>query len=114
MRRANYGRRARRDQRSLRRIRRPLASSIPPATTSGITARPVSGSDEPDGAAGALGADPPAGPVEWLGDAAAAALTTTTPCMKGWMLHWYWNVPACVKVCEELAPGRIGPLSKLP
>ncbi len=32
------------------------------------------------------------------------ASTTTVPCMNGWIVQMYANVPACVNVCEALWP----------
>src|SRR5205823_11407446 len=42
----------------------------------------------------------------------AAAATTTVPCMNGWIVHTYENVPACVKACDPLWPFLSVPVSK--
>jgi hypothetical protein len=42
-----------------------------------------------------------------------AASTTTVPCMNGWIVQMYANVPAFVNVCDPLCPLVSVPVSKL-
>jgi hypothetical protein len=54
---------------------------------------------------------------EVLGDVLGvlfAASTTTVPCMKGWTVQKYVNVPGWLNVCEPLWPLLRIPVSKLP
>jgi hypothetical protein len=41
------------------------------------------------------------------------ASTTTVPCMNGWIVQTYGNVPAWVNVCDALCPFCRVPVSKL-
>ena len=59
---------------------------------------------------------PPVSPVleSGVSPPLCEACTTTVPCMFGWGVQMYENVPASLKVCERLCPAGKIPVSKLP
>jgi hypothetical protein len=47
-------------------------------------------------------------------DVVVDARTTIVPCMNGWIVQKYENVPAVENVCDALAPFASVPVLKLP
>lgn len=87
-------------------------ASPPPPVRGGAAGSAAVGAGAAVGGAGGGGGTVVA--TEAGGAVVPAPVTTTVPCMFGWMLQWYANVPTVLKVNAKVAPVWKAPESKIP